>query len=111
MLMIKDVPKAVQFYHEGLGLPVIHMTDRWCELDTGNGSAPLALKAVDGEAACTTGYSPFISFDVDDMDSTVARLIQMGAELDGPIKYPPHGKIAAIRSPDGHMIGLFEEAL
>ena len=43
------------------------------------------------------------------MDSTVARLIGLGAELDGPIKYPPHGKVAALRSPDGHMIGLYEE--
>lgn len=60
----------------------------------------------------------------------------MGAALDGPIKYPAYGKVhknekkrsgissepltyrsiprpclsqvAAIRSPDGHMIGLFE---
>jgi len=28
--------------------------------------------------------------------------------LDGPIKYPEHGKIASIRGPDGCMIGLFE---
>ena len=34
----------------------------------------------------------------------------MGAVLDGPIKYPSHGKVASVRSPDGHMIGLFEPA-
>ena len=27
-----------------------------------------------------------------------------------PIQYPIEGKIAAVRSPDGHMIGLFESA-
>jgi catechol 2,3-dioxygenase-like lactoylglutathione lyase family enzyme len=47
MLMTKDVPKAVRFYNEGLGLPLLRMSDRWAELDTGSGP-PLALKAVDG---------------------------------------------------------------
>lgn len=41
----------------------------------------------------TKGYSPFLSFNVKDMDSTVLRLLSMGAELDGPIKYPPQGKV------------------
>ena len=43
------------------------------------------------------------------MDKTIYKLLEMGAILDGPIKYPSHGKVAALRSPDGHMIGLFEE--
>ena len=47
MLMIKDVPKAVRFYNEGLGLPLLRASDRWAELDTGTGP-PLALKGVDG---------------------------------------------------------------
>lgn len=51
------------------------------------------LKAVEGEAMRSTGYSPFLCFDVADMDSTVVRLLQMGAALDGPIKYPAYGKV------------------
>ena len=39
------------------------------------------------------GYSPFLSFNVKDMDDTVLRLLSMGAELDGPIKHPPQGKV------------------
>jgi hypothetical protein len=39
------------------------------------------------------GYSPFLSFNVEDMDGTVLRLLSMGAELDGPIKHPPQGKV------------------
>lgn len=45
------------------------------------------------EAHCTTGYSPFLHFDVDDLDGTVQRLLSLGAFLDGPIKYPTHGKV------------------
>jgi len=108
MLLQRDVPKAVQFYSEGLGLQVNCVTERWAELQSGE--TKLALKAADGEAFVTTGYSPFLSFNVTDMDSTVQRLLMLGAQLDGPIKYPTHGKVAAMRAPDGHMLGLYEPA-
>mmetsp|Transcript_78 Transcript_78/g.160 ORF Transcript_78/g.160 Transcript_78/m.160 type:complete len:119 (+) Transcript_78:88-444(+) len=108
MLMQRDVPKAAKFYSEGLGLAVTVCTDRWAELHSGG--TTIALKAVDSEAHCTTGYSPFLSFDVPDMDSKITHLISMGAVLDGPIKYPTHGKVAAMRAPDGHMFSLYEEA-
>lgn len=44
------------------------------------------------------------------MDDVVPKLVQLGAALDGGIRYEPYGKIAALRSPDGHMIGLYEKA-
>lgn len=44
------------------------------------------------------------------MDETIPQLIQQGAVLDGAIRYEAYGKIAAVRSPDGHMIGLIEAA-
>jgi predicted enzyme related to lactoylglutathione lyase len=45
---------------------------------------------------------------VHDLDSVVAAAVQAGAHLDGPIQYPAHGKIASLRTPDGHMVGLHE---
>jgi len=54
------------------------------------------------------GYSPILCFDVKNMDNTLSKALEMGAILDGPIKYPLHGKFASIRTPDGNMIGLFE---
>ena len=63
------------------------------------------------EAALTAGYTPFLSFAVTDVSATVARCLSLGAVLDGAIKYPAQGgaKVAALRAPDGHMIGLVEE--
>lgn len=46
LLLQRDVPKAVKFYQEGLGLPVKVLTERWAELDAG--TTTLALKAVEG---------------------------------------------------------------
>eukprot|EP00638_Chattonella_subsalsa_P001512 CAMPEP_0117733820 /NCGR_PEP_ID=MMETSP0947-20121206/293_1 /TAXON_ID=44440 /ORGANISM="Chattonella subsalsa, Strain CCMP2191" /LENGTH=103 /DNA_ID=CAMNT_0005548455 /DNA_START=259 /DNA_END=570 /DNA_ORIENTATION=+ len=101
--------EAIRFYEEGIGLPLKHKTDDWAEFNTG--STPFVLKGVNVESECSTGYSPLICFDVDDMDLVIQRVLPMGAHLDGAIQYPVHGKLAAIRSPDGHMIGLFEPAI
>ena len=93
VLMLKDLPSAVQFYgKEGLGLALKRRSEMTAEFDTGG--PPLVLKAVEGEAMRSTGYSPFLCFDVMDMDSTVVRLLQLGASLDGPIKYPAYGKVS-----------------
>lgn len=125
------VANAVNFYHNALGMTVIRVTDEWAELactvsgaggrqvvsSKSGGSSPaitnfrLSIKAVESEGQLSVGYTPFLSFDVDDMDGVVARCAQMGAHLDGPIQYPAHGKVAALRAPDGHMIGLYEPAI
>lgn len=131
LLMVRGsngVATAVDFYEKGLGMTIIRHTDNWAELicpvvgsSINNASSQsstmeasiernfhLSIQASESEASLAVGYSPFLNFDVDDMDSTVARCVQMGASLDGPIQYPAHGKVAALRAPDGHMIGLYE---
>ncbi|CAK0782708.1 hypothetical protein CVIRNUC_005903 [Coccomyxa viridis] len=62
------------------------------------------------EAYTNCGYSPFLSFEVIDLQSRVQSLLELGAVLDGPIKYAEQGKIAALRGPDGQMLSLFEAA-
>ncbi|KAL7542804.1 hypothetical protein ACHAWF_015071 [Thalassiosira exigua] len=122
LLMVRGsngVAAAVNFYQNGLGMAVVRHTDNWAELtcpvgtphlqDVGDRTRfHLSIQACESEAQLGVGYSPFLSFDVADMDMTVARCVQMGANLDGPIQYPAHGKVAALRAPDGHMIGLYE---
>ena len=39
------------------------------------------------------GYSSLLSFTVPDINQTVTKLMALGAELDGPIKYEIHGKV------------------
>mmetsp|Transcript_28210 Transcript_28210/g.60108 ORF Transcript_28210/g.60108 Transcript_28210/m.60108 type:complete len:136 (-) Transcript_28210:465-872(-) len=121
LLMVRGsngVAAAVNFYQNGLGMAVVRHTDNWAELTCPVGTSGattsdpinfhVSIQACESEAQLGVGYSPFLSFDVDDMDMTVARCVQMGANLDGPIQYPAHGKVAALRAPDGHMIGLYE---
>mmetsp|Transcript_4065 Transcript_4065/g.8495 ORF Transcript_4065/g.8495 Transcript_4065/m.8495 type:complete len:134 (+) Transcript_4065:26-427(+) len=115
LLMVRGIPipqSSINFYASGIGLRLHCKTEEWADLYTTDGNFRLTLRAVDSsESHLSTGYSPLLSFDIENMDSTISRCVQLGAHLDGPIQYPAHGKVAAIRTPDGHMIGLYEPAL
>ncbi|KAL9328747.1 hypothetical protein ACSQ67_003750 [Phaseolus vulgaris] len=103
----RDVPKAARFYSEGLDFTINVCSLRWAELQSG--SLKLALMHSSHDQTSTQkGYSSLLSFTVTDMNSTVAKLMALGAELDGPIKYEIHGKVAAMRCTDGHVLGLYE---
>ena len=138
LLLQRDVPAATRFYKDGLGLAVTAASPTWAQVrrrsgsgrrgraegtdraaagrtptqleDGGGGGVGLALKAAAGEAQSTAGYSPFLAFQVPDLQAAVERLLGLGARLDGAIKYGPHGKTAALRAPDDHMLSLFESA-
>ena len=135
VLMVRGsegIASAVNFYHKAVGLQVVRVTDDWAELTTtsahgatsgsgegvgGNNDTGITLHlqavttaAISSEAQLSTGYSPWLTFTVSHMDETVSACVQAGAHLDGPIQYPAHGKVALLRSPDNHMIGLYEPA-
>ena len=131
ILMVRDAPKTSKFFCEALGLRAVHETEGSIELRSGahlNGATskdstpetaesiqridgpPILLMQAVNAASLSAGYTPILNFDVEDMDVSITSALRMGATLDGPIKYPTYGKVAAMRSPDGHMIGLFEPA-
>jgi catechol 2,3-dioxygenase-like lactoylglutathione lyase family enzyme len=104
MLMVKSVPTSLKFYSEGLGLPVKMSSPGWAELDA-NGTT-IALHAAESNA--DTGSSPILSFHVDDIQGTITALEQLGASLEGRIREPSFGKVAAVRTPDGHLVSLLQ---
>ena len=134
VLMVKDAPKTAKFFSEALGLQAVHQSHDTIELQRGSAytaatvrgnqvdttsiastsspqegvGPPILVMQAPNAASLTAGYTPILNFDVEDMDISITNALTMGATLDGPIKYPAYGKVAAIRSPDGHMIGLFE---
>ena len=46
LLLQRDLPRAVAFYGEGLGLQLRVFTEKWAEFDAGG--TIIALKAVEG---------------------------------------------------------------
>lgn len=103
MLMVNDVASAVKFYSEGFGLDVKKNSSALAELDA-NGTT-IALHSAEG---ANGGSSPILSFQVDDVQQSVNQLESLGASLEGPIREPSFGKVAAIRTPDGHLVSLLE---
>ena len=106
MLMVTNVPASVQFYAEGLGLTVIKASPTWAELDA-HGTT-IALHGVD--AVSTPGHSPILSFHVEDVYAAIAHLEALGSTLEGRVREPAFGKVAAMRTPDGHLVSLLQPA-
>lgn len=52
-----------------------------------------------------------MTFTVQDINTCVPRALTLGATLDGPIRYHSYGVVAAIRTWDGTIIGLFQPEL
>ena len=120
LLLQRDVPLAAAVYERALGLRVTVCTETYAELasespsDSTASNAPigasLALQRADAESQLTPGYSPIIHFEVDDIQARVNAALSLGGRLDGKIQYETHGAVAAVRAPDGHMIGMYERA-
>lgn len=106
MLMVNDIPATVKFYSEGLGLTVKMASPGWAELDAGG--TTIALHAA--EHTYNSGDTPILSFHVDDVYAMLAKLEEMGAKLEGRVREPSFGKVAAVRTPDGHLLSLLQPA-
>lgn len=129
VLLVRDVRAAAAFYTKGLGLRAESMADTHARLRAADGvelnvaraqrcvhapTAPYPAACADpptrSEAQLGTAYSPLLTFNVDDLDATLPRLLELGAALDGPVVRELYGATAAVRAPDGTMIGLHEPA-
>lgn len=104
MLMVPDVAASVKLFSEGLGLTVKLNSPGWAELDA-NGTT-IALHAARGQQEVAS--SPILSFVVEDVVAMVASLETFGATLNGEIREPSFGKVAAMNTPEGHMISLLQ---
>ena len=104
MLMVKDIPATVKFYSEGLGLKVKMSSPGWAELDADGTTIAMHAASENGQ----TGASPILSFHVEDVYATIAKLEEMGAKLEGRVREPSFGKVAAMRTPDGTILSLLQ---
>ena len=97
--MVKDIPATVKFYSEGLGLEVITSSPGWAELDADGTTIALHGASENGQS----GSSPILNFHVDDVYATITT-------LEGNVREPSFGKVAAMRTPDGSILSLLQPA-
>ncbi|WP_071515302.1 VOC family protein [Geitlerinema sp. PCC 9228] len=106
MLMVPDVEAAAKFYSEGLGLEVKTTSSAWAELDADG--TTIALHAAREQSQPSN--SPILSFRVDDIYAAIQTLESQGAYVEGDVREPSFGKVAAVRTPDGHLVSLLQPA-
>ena len=114
ILSVKNPAVTAEFFTSVLGLVVRHESASMVELcgpSVQIPQPPIMIKEANVAASLSTGYTPILNFDVGSMETAVAAAMERGGMLDGAIKYKSFGKVAALRSPDGHMLGLFEPAV
>ena len=108
-LIVRNLKQATFFYQHGLNLDPISHTEDFVMLKVPETDVFVGLQQATQESQLSIGYSPLIHFEVKSgVDETIHQLIKMGASLDGKILYEVHGRSATLRTPDGHMIGLFQ---
>ncbi|MCM6774284.1 VOC family protein [Nocardia sp. CDC159] len=100
---VSDQDRAKKFYTEVLGFAVraddVVGDNRWLEVAPGPGGASIILHTPFPGAS--PGTLSGVMFDSPDIDATVARLREAGADVDGPNELP-WGRQATFADPDGN---------
>ena len=106
VLYSKDLDRARAFYRDVIGLPLLLEEPHVIHFDAG--SVRLAIhRYPTGETRGTP--EGFVVFAVSDLDAAYAELVRRGAEFLGPPATRPYGRVAYLRDPEGHEIGLLQE--
>jgi catechol 2,3-dioxygenase-like lactoylglutathione lyase family enzyme len=103
---VGDLPAAVAFYRDALGLPLKFTDgDRFAGLD--GGGVTLALLSADEDV---TAGAPAAAIRVGDVAAAVERATSAGATLLRGPEQGPHEIRAALRDPAGNVVVLYTPA-
>lgn len=104
---VEDMPRAVRFYSETLGLTLKSEGDDWTELDA-NGLM-IGLNAREETHPVSGGGGAMLTFQPDtDLFGEVTRLTEAGVEFVGEVSVHPWGHIASFKDSEGNDLQLFE---
>lgn len=104
MYPVTDVPRAVAFYHDVLGLPKADLElEYWVEFDVGGGTFGVG----NFEQVGTPGTAQSLALEVPDLPAFRARLAEHGVEATEPHELQ-NCRISVVRDPDGNQIWLHQ---
>ena len=103
---VTDMHRAIEFYHELLGLTLLFKGEDWSEFEIDG--QRLALR----KGATISGNKDFsvpgVSFMAQPIELVIAALSQKGVQFVDELKVYPYGKLATFLDPDGNRLGLYE---
>jgi predicted enzyme related to lactoylglutathione lyase len=104
MYPVTDVPRAVAFYRDALGLtPAGLDLEYWVEFDIGGGTFGVG----NFEQVGTPGTAQSLALEVSDIDALRASLAARGIDATEPHNLPAC-RISVVRDPDGNTVWLHE---
>jgi predicted enzyme related to lactoylglutathione lyase len=107
---VSDLSRAVDFYHDALGLPVLFRDDRfgYARLDAGPIYLGLAVVGRDQENfSQLVGVHTKIGFAAPDIDAAYRELSAKGVKFPMvPTDQPWGGRLALFADPDGNVLYL-----
>jgi lactoylglutathione lyase len=116
MIRVRDLPRAIHFFCEGLGLTEVRRTNheqgRFTLVylgERGEGDSPQIelTHNWDHQESYTVGRNfGHVAYEVDDIYATCAHLVELGYVISRP---PRDGRMAFVRSPDLISVELLQK--
>jgi len=116
IVMVSNMPRSIEFYHDGLGLPLKFESPQWTEFQTG--ATTLALHAADATQGASPAEQPggarpgtcSLGFMVDDLEDAFKALTARGVRFTAPpAQREGAGRLAICVDPDNLPISLSEK--
>jgi predicted enzyme related to lactoylglutathione lyase len=114
ILLVRDLPRLVQFYEAALGAVVVYHFGSGAEDDYVSlqvGEVSLGIGRDPDALPPTVGDRIALWFYVDDVDATYAAWLDAGGRAEEPPADMPWGeRVAQVRDPGGNLVNLGAEA-
>ena len=110
MIYVRDVPRALAFYRDGLGFEIVEEMEGYARLRAPNGTGTIGLHRLAGEEQQmdTKAEGLRLYFEATDVDHVCVRLAKLGFRIDAPPRDMEWGwRHAYLKDPDGHEISVY----
>ena len=104
---VSDLPQALDFYTNKLGLRVRYREEDWVEFDLGG--AAFAILQRPPEKGAVVPRKLRIMLEILNMEEHEKKLRDVGVKIVGTIRQEAYGKLLTIEDPDGHWLELYEK--
>lgn len=104
---VEDIDRAVDFYENTLGLPVVNRDGPWAEVDASG--LRIGLNGREPEGAGVEG-GPVLTFQHDEgsLEEVVEDLKELGVEFPAGISDHDWGRVVTFKDSEGNDLQLYE---
>lgn len=103
---VEDIERAVDFYQNKLGLPIVKQNGNWAEFEADG--LRIGLNGREPQGA-RIGGGPVLTFSPDEsLEDAVDTLSNQGVDFAAGISEHPWGRVATFKDSEGNDLQLYE---